>query len=135
MCIFYCLNSEFSCHGWWEEKGISYLITTPLSRSSSGASRYCFIFREIPSLSSLESKSRGVGGGVGKPVQQKLKLSRGYLDEEEEVDVSEDDDTDLGRVLQFSSIADSCRRGVAPGVEGFLAFNISSNGNNNNKLL
>ncbi|ODM93446.1 hypothetical protein Ocin01_13236, partial [Orchesella cincta] len=117
--------AEYSCHGWWEEHGVSYLITTPLSRQS-GASRYCFIFREVPSLSSLESKSRAAPGGE-RPIHQKLKLSRGYL-EEEEVDMAEDGDTDLGRVLQFSSIADSCRRGVAPGVEGFLAFNVSSNG-------
>lgn len=53
------------------------------------------------------------------------------MEDDEDDDGSDGGDTDLGRVLQFSSIADSCRRGVAPGVEGFLAFNISSNGKEN----
>ena len=32
------------------------------------------------------------------------------------------------RILHFSSIADSCRRDVVPGVEGRLAFNVTSHG-------
>jgi hypothetical protein len=32
------------------------------------------------------------------------------------------------RFLQFSSIAESCRRDIAPGIEGYLAFNVTSIG-------
>lgn len=42
------LISSYSCHGRWEENGTNYLITTPVSRSSHGARRYCFIYREFP---------------------------------------------------------------------------------------
>ncbi|KAG5895130.1 hypothetical protein JTB14_008565 [Gonioctena quinquepunctata] len=38
--------TTYSCHGRWEENGTNYLITTPVSRSSHGARRYCFIYKE-----------------------------------------------------------------------------------------
>jgi hypothetical protein len=38
--------TSYSCHGGWKENGTSYLITTPLSRSSHGSRRYCFIYKE-----------------------------------------------------------------------------------------
>lgn len=37
--------SAYSCHGGWSENGTNYLITTPLSRSSRGARRYCFVYQ------------------------------------------------------------------------------------------
>ncbi|GLG95366.1 Uncharacterized protein GBIM_02347 [Gryllus bimaculatus] len=45
---FYSCNSEavsaYSCHGNWEENGTSFLIASPVSRKSTGARRYCFIY-------------------------------------------------------------------------------------------
>ncbi|XP_046400399.1 uncharacterized protein LOC124166762 [Ischnura elegans] len=76
--------SAYSCHGRWEDNGTHFLITTPLSRSSHGARRLCFIYRE---------------GGPSS-----------------------------GGVVHFSSSPDSCRRNVLPGVEGALAFNVTSIG-------
>lgn len=38
--------AAYSCHGRWTENGTNYLITTPLSRASHGARRYCFIYKE-----------------------------------------------------------------------------------------
>ncbi|XP_063230037.1 uncharacterized protein LOC134535094 [Bacillus rossius redtenbacheri] len=72
--------SAYSCHGRWEDNGTHYLITTPLSRSSHGARRLCFMYRELEGL------------------------------------------------VLFSSSADSCQRGVSPGVGGALAFNVTSSG-------
>lgn len=34
----------YNCHAGWSENGTHYLITTPNSRSSAGAKRYCFIY-------------------------------------------------------------------------------------------
>lgn len=36
--------SSYSCHGSWEENGVSYVIATPLSRKSNEAPRYCLIY-------------------------------------------------------------------------------------------
>ncbi|XP_023309761.1 uncharacterized protein LOC108907292 [Anoplophora glabripennis] len=38
--------TSYSCHGGWEENGTNFLITTPLSRASHGARRYCFMYKE-----------------------------------------------------------------------------------------
>ncbi|KAJ8929774.1 hypothetical protein NQ314_017511 [Rhamnusium bicolor] len=38
--------TTYSCHGRWEENGTNFLITTPLSRASYGARRFCFIYKE-----------------------------------------------------------------------------------------
>jgi hypothetical protein len=95
---------EYSCHGWWEEEGINYLITTLTSRRSSleGQKRYCFIYKEVPLLPSSSMRKTYLG--------------------------SNDHFEDFGRIMQFSSIADSCRRDVSLGIEGFLAFNVTSKG-------
>ncbi|KAF4519337.1 hypothetical protein B566_EDAN008259 [Ephemera danica] len=37
--------ASYSCHGGWEDNGTHFLITTPLSRTSHGARRLCFMFR------------------------------------------------------------------------------------------
>ncbi|XP_054289562.1 uncharacterized protein LOC129004892 [Macrosteles quadrilineatus] len=39
--------SAYSCHGGWSDNSTAthYLITTPLSRSSRGAKRYCFVYQ------------------------------------------------------------------------------------------
>ncbi len=71
---------------------------------------------------------------MSKTYQEKLKLNKKYFtrDEDEENVVSvfdqEEGDHDFGRIMQFSSIGDSCRRDVSPGIEGFLAFNVTSKG-------
>ncbi|XP_067004830.2 uncharacterized protein [Anabrus simplex] len=61
--------SAYSCHGRWEDNGTSYLITTPLSRSSHGARRYCFMYREVDGIvhfsSSSDSCQRNISPGVG----------------------------------------------------------------------
>ncbi|CAL8089133.1 unnamed protein product [Orchesella dallaii] len=45
-----CLPHEpitsYECHGSWDENGIGFLIASPLSRSSTSASRYCFTYSE-----------------------------------------------------------------------------------------
>lgn len=38
--------SAYTCHGRWEENGTHFLITSPLPRSSRGARRLCFAYRE-----------------------------------------------------------------------------------------
>ncbi|CAG9815224.1 unnamed protein product [Phaedon cochleariae] len=64
-------SSAYSCHGSWEENGISYVITTPVSRKSTDNLRYCFIYTLAPETDAgvLEGS---LGKGVGPPV---LRLS------------------------------------------------------------
>ncbi|PSN42195.1 hypothetical protein C0J52_19916, partial [Blattella germanica] len=62
--------SVYSCHGRWEDNGTNYLITTPLSRSSRGPRRYCFMYREaqdgvVHFSSSSDSCRRNINPGVG----------------------------------------------------------------------
>ncbi|XP_021965453.2 uncharacterized protein LOC110860669 isoform X1 [Folsomia candida] len=107
--------SEYACHGWWEENGINYLITTLTSRSisSPGPRKYCFIYRDMPIP--LESKT----------YQEKLKLrKKSFIGGDDELF----QDHDFQRIMQFSAILDSCSRDVSPGIEGFLAFNVTSKG-------
>lgn len=75
--------AAYSCHGRWEDNGTHFLITTPLSRTSHGARRLCFMYRESDGM------------------------------------------------VHFSSSSDSCQRGVAPGIGGTLAFNVTSTGTQN----
>ncbi len=98
---------------------MSYLIATPLSRASTAARRYCFVFRETSSDFSLT---------------QRLKSSennryRSLGEEDSGLDLEGTEGLGgHGRVLQFSSVADSCRRNILPGVEGAIAFNVTENG-------
>lgn len=144
--IFVCLckpglfRAEYACHGWWwEENGYSYLIATPLSRASTGARRYCFVFRET--LEPQQDKLRGNGLRKSGKVRSSSLLgfpsgssggSRSSSDDSSSsslVDVNpEYSEPEFKRILHFSSIADSCRRNVAPGIEGNLAFNVTSHG-------
>ncbi|OXA40598.1 uncharacterized protein LOC110860671 [Folsomia candida] len=112
-------RAEYACHGWWEEMGVSYLITTPLSRASTGARRYCFVFRETlePQQNRLTLTKPRTSGGGDDPSSGGGGGSDG-----------EDSAPEFKRILHFSSIADSCRRNVAPGIEGALAFNVTSHG-------
>ncbi|XP_059484040.1 uncharacterized protein LOC132201685 isoform X2 [Neocloeon triangulifer] len=61
--------SAYSCHGGWEDNGTHFLITTPLSRTSHGARRLCFIYREsalgVHFSSSAVSCQRDISPGVG----------------------------------------------------------------------
>ncbi|XP_033607260.1 uncharacterized protein LOC111864295 [Cryptotermes secundus] len=62
--------SVYSCHGRWEDNGTHYLITTPLSRSSRGPRRYCFMYREaqdgvVHFSSSSDSCRRNISPGIG----------------------------------------------------------------------
>lgn len=36
--------SAYSCHGSWEENGVSYVIATPLSKKQNESPRYCLIY-------------------------------------------------------------------------------------------
>lgn len=61
--------TSYACHGRWEENGTNYLIATPIGRSSHGARRFCFIYRErSPNLvlfsSSAASCDRVIRPGV-----------------------------------------------------------------------
>ncbi|CAB3228035.1 unnamed protein product [Arctia plantaginis] len=44
-----CQNKEvmtaYTCHGGWYENGTSFVVTTPLTRDSTAARRYCFVSR------------------------------------------------------------------------------------------
>lgn len=74
------LPAAYTCHGRWEENGTHFLIASPLPRSSRGARRYCFVYREAPGpwpgqspqgrgvlhfASSSESCQRNLGLGLG----------------------------------------------------------------------
>ncbi|RVE46580.1 hypothetical protein evm_008767 [Chilo suppressalis] len=45
-----CENKElmtaYTCHGGWYENGVSFVVTTPVTRDSTAARRYCFVSRE-----------------------------------------------------------------------------------------
>ncbi|XP_059061429.1 uncharacterized protein LOC131854337 [Achroia grisella] len=45
-----CQNKElvtaYTCHGGWYENGASLVVTTPVTRDSTAARRYCFVSRE-----------------------------------------------------------------------------------------
>jgi hypothetical protein len=63
-------STVYSCHGRWEDNGTHYLITTPLSRSSRGPRRYCFMYREaqdgvVHFSSSSDSCRRNISPGIG----------------------------------------------------------------------
>ncbi|XP_061728868.1 uncharacterized protein LOC133533827 isoform X1 [Cydia pomonella] len=52
-----CENKEvmtaYTCHGGWYENGASFVVTTPLTRDSRAARRYCFVSREQRSALAL----------------------------------------------------------------------------------
>jgi len=106
--------------------GVSYLITTPLSRTSTGAKRYCFVFRETlePTQNKLTMRS-GKSSRYSSSSNDDSSLSQSSLDRSSNL---EDSEPEFKRILHFSSIADSCRRNVAPGIEGALAFNVTTYG-------
>lgn len=61
-CYFF---TAYSCHGHWEDEGLGFLIATPMSRSSTTAHRYCFVYTESPDgalrmFSSSESCRRNI---------------------------------------------------------------------------
>ncbi|XP_018562626.1 uncharacterized protein LOC108904516 [Anoplophora glabripennis] len=62
--------SAYSCHGSWEENGITYVITTPVARKSTDALRYCFIYTLAD-----EAKSAMIDGILGKEGPPILRLS------------------------------------------------------------
>ena len=36
----------YTCHGGWYENGASFVVTTPVTRDSTAARRYCFVSRD-----------------------------------------------------------------------------------------
>lgn len=36
----------YTCHGGWYENGVSFVVTTPVTRDSTAARRYCFMSKE-----------------------------------------------------------------------------------------
>lgn len=92
--------SAYICHGSWEDNGTSYLITSPVSRKSNGARRYCFIYTR----SGAES-----GTGLG---QHSEGSKRG----------------NMAAMLRLSSVTESCHRNINPGVTGAWALNLTING-------
>lgn len=91
--------NSYACHGSWEEDGLSYVITTPVtsSRKQTDNLRYCFMFQlsNQPQQAVIEG---GLGKGAGPPI------------------------------LRMSKVTESCHRHVKPGVDGSWAFNFTSNG-------
>jgi len=61
--IIFCIV-EYECHGSWEENGMGFVIASPMSRSSTTARRYCFMYSETDSglqvYSSRENCDRNV---------------------------------------------------------------------------
>ncbi|XP_050677945.1 uncharacterized protein LOC126974451 [Leptidea sinapis] len=53
------LVTAYTCHGGWYENGASFVVTTPVTRDSMAARRYCFVSRETRdgSLSITQSVS------------------------------------------------------------------------------
>ncbi|KAH9642885.1 hypothetical protein HF086_005167 [Spodoptera exigua] len=41
-------STSYTCHGGWYENGASFVVTTPVTRDSTAARRYCFVSREQP---------------------------------------------------------------------------------------
>jgi hypothetical protein len=116
--------------------GVSYLITTPLSRASTGARRYCFVFRETlepnPNRLTMRSGKSSSSSRYSSSNDDSSSMSQSSLDGSS-ISVNgggalEDSEPEFKRILHFSSIADSCRRNVAPGIEGALAFNVTTYG-------
>lgn len=66
--VFFFKLLEYSCHGRWTENETNFLITTPQSRTSIGAKRYCFIYKEVGGVihfsSSSQSCVRNINTGV-----------------------------------------------------------------------
>jgi len=97
---------EYSCHGWWEDEGVSYLVTSPVSRATSRVTRYCFIFKEEPSVQS--------------PVLTTTSFSLASHSSEPQLSFQ--------KVILISTSEESCRRDIAPGIEGRIAFNVTGRG-------
>lgn len=99
----FSLFLAYACHGSWEEDGVSYVITTPLTSTKKSTHqdttlRHCFIFQlsDKPEEAIIEG---GLGKSSGPPI------------------------------LRISKISESCHRDVVPGIDGNMAFNFTSNGN------
>lgn len=95
-------SNSYACHGSWEEDGVSYVITTPLTSTKKSTHqdttlRHCFIFQlsDKPEEAVIEG---GLGKSSGPPI------------------------------LRISKISESCHRDVVPGIDGNMAFNFTSNG-------
>jgi hypothetical protein len=58
------LLAEYSCHGSWEENGISYVIASPVARKSTDVLRYCFIY-----TLSNQPETTVIEGSLGKKVE------------------------------------------------------------------
>jgi hypothetical protein len=101
--IAYVEHAAYFCHGSWEENGTSYLITSPVSRKSVGARRYCFIYTRSGGESATGVPQNPDGnkrGGVGP----------------------------ASAILRLSSVTESCHRNINPGITGSWAINLTING-------
>ncbi|KAI8428749.1 hypothetical protein MSG28_007434 [Choristoneura fumiferana] len=56
-----CENKEiitaYTCHGGWYENGASFVVTTPVTRDSTAARRYCFVSRDARGPALLVTRS------------------------------------------------------------------------------
>ncbi|XP_065339905.1 uncharacterized protein LOC135939432 isoform X2 [Cloeon dipterum] len=105
--------SAYSCHGGWEDNGTHFLITTPLSRTSLGARRMCFIYRESPLgvhfSSSAASCQRDISPGVGGILAFNVTSSGNCMEENSSAGLSPsalNTFLSFGLLLLFSSIFD-----------------------------
>nr|CAD7589848.1 unnamed protein product [Timema genevievae] len=59
----FSLPTQYSCHGNWEDNQTSYLIASPISRTSVGARRFCFIYSKSVADSSF-GRNKGKGAAM-----------------------------------------------------------------------
>ncbi|CAH1993026.1 unnamed protein product, partial [Acanthoscelides obtectus] len=64
--------NAYTCHGSWEENGVSYVIATPVSRKSTDSSKYCFIYTLANQVNPAVIEG-SMGKSSGPPI---LRLSR-----------------------------------------------------------
>ncbi|KAK6640074.1 hypothetical protein RUM43_008351 [Polyplax serrata] len=73
--------SEYSCHGRWTENDTNFLITTPQSRTSIGAKRYCFIYKEVGSIIHFSSSSQSCVRNINTGVEGVLAFNATKIDD------------------------------------------------------
>lgn len=165
------MHTDYNCHGWWEEEGITYMVAT-LSSSSTKLrpKRHCFVLRDpsffstddSPQWMRLKQSQEGQmslfrhsnsdddhdGAITG---QQRLYGGRSFgnsrqmFEDTPTAAASQQASSSLaaplffngnnnnnhvavGKILEISSFADSCRRNVVVGRQGDFAFNATKIG-------
>ncbi|ODM93629.1 hypothetical protein Ocin01_13054 [Orchesella cincta] len=146
--------TEYNCHGWWEEDGITYVVTTLYSTSTKlRPKRHCFVLRdsslsESPQWMRLKTESqegqmslfRHSNAAGQRPQEESFHHGNTRQMLENPTTASStsaalfffnnnnNNNHAAGKILEIASFADSCRRNVALGRRGDLAFNATKIG-------